>query len=229
MTAVILAAGQGTRMKSSLPKAMLTLAGETLISRQVRQLRALAVKHIIVVLGDKAQEIRSHIEKYGVRFCYNENYRHTDNLHSFKIGVQKVADECLMLHCDLIFTDALLVKVFNTPGDIVLPVDKSSFDREAMKIRLENGIVRDLSKDIPLNLASAESLPLMKFSQSALAVLKKEMDVLALSDKKSYLESAIIHIIKNAGIQPIIVDVTGYKWAEIDTPEDYDSAKTKFA
>jgi len=229
MQALILAAGQGKRMNSTLPKALLTIGGVSLIARQIKQLRALSIEQITVVLGYKADDVRNHIKTPNVKFCLNENYQHTDNLFSFHLGVKDFADDCLMLHCDLIAENDLIKTVFNSPGDMVLPLDKSSISKESMKIMIENGIIKHIQKDLPLISAAGESVPLMKFSRFALKALKKEMKAFtSYYNQTIYLENAIMNTIRNGAVEPVILDITGYKWAEIDTPEDYVSAKVIF-
>jgi len=56
---VILAAGQGKRMRSSLPKILHPLAGRPLLSHVLCTARTLAPRRIIVVHGNGAEQVRS--------------------------------------------------------------------------------------------------------------------------------------------------------------------------
>ena len=56
---VILAAGQGKRMRSSLPKILHPLAGRPLLSHVLDTARALAPRRIIVVHGNGAEQVRT--------------------------------------------------------------------------------------------------------------------------------------------------------------------------
>ena len=56
--AVILAAGQGTRMKSALPKVLHEIAGRPLVAWPVEQARLLGCEKIAVVVG--------HVKYYGI-------------------------------------------------------------------------------------------------------------------------------------------------------------------
>ena len=58
---VILAAGQGTRMKSGLPKVLHKLGGQSLIDHVLRTADALAPTTVTVVVGHKADTIRQHL------------------------------------------------------------------------------------------------------------------------------------------------------------------------
>jgi len=61
LAAVILAAGQGTRMKSSLPKVLHPLAGVPLVLWSVDRARALGAEPIVLVVGEGAQAVRETV------------------------------------------------------------------------------------------------------------------------------------------------------------------------
>jgi bifunctional UDP-N-acetylglucosamine pyrophosphorylase / glucosamine-1-phosphate N-acetyltransferase len=62
LLAVILAAGKGTRMNSSLPKVLHRLRGRPLISYAVGLARAFAPSRILVVVGHRADLVRSALD-----------------------------------------------------------------------------------------------------------------------------------------------------------------------
>ena len=61
MTAIILAAGEGTRMKSRHPKVMHKLLDRPLVSWVTRAAREAGAERIIVVVGHGADEVRAHL------------------------------------------------------------------------------------------------------------------------------------------------------------------------
>lgn len=61
MTAIILAAGEGTRMKSRHPKVMHKLLDRPLVSWVTRAAREAGAERIVVVVGNGAQEVRDHL------------------------------------------------------------------------------------------------------------------------------------------------------------------------
>ena len=58
---VVLAAGEGTRMKSSVPKVMHELAGRTLIGHAVAAAEALQPAHLVVVVGHGRDQVAEHL------------------------------------------------------------------------------------------------------------------------------------------------------------------------
>ncbi len=83
--AVILAAGYGMRMvpiNMSTPKALLTVNGERLIERLIRQLHEAGIEDITVVVGFMKDQFEYLIDTYGVKLLVNAEYSRKNNLHS---------------------------------------------------------------------------------------------------------------------------------------------------
>ena len=59
LAAVILAAGQGTRMKSELPKVLHAVGGKPMLSQVVQTARAVGAAPIVPVIGHGAELVRS--------------------------------------------------------------------------------------------------------------------------------------------------------------------------
>jgi bifunctional UDP-N-acetylglucosamine pyrophosphorylase/glucosamine-1-phosphate N-acetyltransferase len=61
--AVILAAGQGTRMRSALPKVLHQVGGRPMVDWSVALARAVGCEHIIVVCSPSGEAVQEHISK----------------------------------------------------------------------------------------------------------------------------------------------------------------------
>ncbi|NLA66643.1 MAG: NTP transferase domain-containing protein, partial [Gammaproteobacteria bacterium] len=59
--AVILAAGQGTRMKSPLPKVLHRVAGRAMLDHAIDTAEALGCERIVVGVGDHSPAVREHV------------------------------------------------------------------------------------------------------------------------------------------------------------------------
>src|SRR5919106_1808050 len=62
---VILAAGQGTRMKASLPKVLHRVAGRPMIEYALRTARSLSPQTITLIIGYQAEAVRTHLAQHG--------------------------------------------------------------------------------------------------------------------------------------------------------------------
>jgi len=63
-TAVVLAAGKGTRMESELPKVLFPVLGRPMIHYVLNALREVGVAKLIVVVGYKAEDLQSELQSY---------------------------------------------------------------------------------------------------------------------------------------------------------------------
>ena len=61
--AIILAAGQGTRMKSSLPKVLHPVGGRAMLDHAIDAAEALGCERVVVVVGAHSPEVRAHVAK----------------------------------------------------------------------------------------------------------------------------------------------------------------------
>jgi bifunctional UDP-N-acetylglucosamine pyrophosphorylase/glucosamine-1-phosphate N-acetyltransferase len=59
--AIILAAGQGTRMKSPLPKVLHPVGGRAMLDHAIDAAEALGCERIVVVVGTHSPEVRDHV------------------------------------------------------------------------------------------------------------------------------------------------------------------------
>ncbi len=85
LTLVILAAGQGTRMKSRKPKVLHHAGGRPLIEHVLETALALtAAERIFVVVGHQAGEVRDAIARPGIRFIEQKEQRGTG--HAVLVG-----------------------------------------------------------------------------------------------------------------------------------------------
>ncbi|MBU0519375.1 phosphocholine cytidylyltransferase family protein [bacterium] len=229
MQAIILAAGAGKRMGGSVPKPLLEIDGRPLIIRIIAQLRHHDISEIVVVTGARKNLIEDALIPYHIKTVFNPFYVSSDNLVSFWMGQEHISQTCIMAHADIIFEDNLLERLIAAEGDIVLPMDASSIDEEAMKILEVEGRLMDLSKTIPVEVASGESIPLMKFSYKALQQLKAlTSNVLESGRFGLYIDDSVLELVQIGNFETTILDVTGAHWAEIDTQEDLARARSIF-
>ena len=68
-TAVVLAAGKGTRMRSELPKVLFPVLGRAMIHWVLDALQSAGIRQIIVVVGYRAELVRNELSGRGVDFA----------------------------------------------------------------------------------------------------------------------------------------------------------------
>ncbi len=109
LAVIVLAAGQGKRMRSALPKVLQRLAGRPLLSYVLDAARSLKPRQILVVHGHGGAEIRSAFR--GVRVRWVEQTRQLGTGHALAQALPHVARnaDVLVLNGDvpLVRTDTL--------------------------------------------------------------------------------------------------------------------------
>ena len=97
---VILAAGQGTRMKSRLPKMLHPVLGRPMVAWSVRLAQGLGARDIVVVTGHGAEQVEEALRPLGVQFVRQEEQLGTG--HAFLMAARKLKGgaDVLLLYGD---------------------------------------------------------------------------------------------------------------------------------
>lgn len=101
--AIILAAGYGLRMvpiNMDCPKGLLTVDGEHLIDRLIKQLKEKGINDITVVVGFMKEKYEYLIDTFGVNLVYNKDYASKNNLHSLNCVVNQISNTYI-IPCDI--------------------------------------------------------------------------------------------------------------------------------
>ena len=62
LSTVVLAAGEGTRMRSDLPKVLHPIAGRPLVEHAVRAAAGLGPDELVVVVGHGREQVGAHLD-----------------------------------------------------------------------------------------------------------------------------------------------------------------------
>ena len=90
-TAILLAAGQGTRMKSSHPKVLHQILGRPMVAYLIDTLKSIGVPDILVVVGYQAEKVKAALAGEGVRFVVQEPQQGTG--HAVQAAMPAVPPE----------------------------------------------------------------------------------------------------------------------------------------
>jgi bifunctional UDP-N-acetylglucosamine pyrophosphorylase / glucosamine-1-phosphate N-acetyltransferase len=98
-TAILLAAGQGTRMKSSHPKVLHQILGRPMISYLIDTLKSRGVPDILVVVGYQAEKVVEALAEEGVRFVVQEPQGGTGHAVQVAMAAAPPEAETVMVLC----------------------------------------------------------------------------------------------------------------------------------
>jgi bifunctional UDP-N-acetylglucosamine pyrophosphorylase/glucosamine-1-phosphate N-acetyltransferase len=105
LSVVILAAGQGTRMRSSLPKVMHCIAGLPMLEHVYNRSRDLKAKDIHVVYGHGGEHLREYCSDFKVNWVMQEKQLGTG--HAVLQAAPHIADDHVVL---VLYGDVPLIK-----------------------------------------------------------------------------------------------------------------------
>ncbi|MEO0087009.1 MAG: NTP transferase domain-containing protein [candidate division WOR-3 bacterium] len=156
MKAIILAAGKGERMNSSLPKPLHKLFGLSLIERVIIPLIKAGIKELIVVLGYKGEKIEKYLRKkfrnIKIQFVYNkEYYRGNGVSFLYGAGLLKEKEKFLLLMADHIYSPEIIERVLKEEKPLMVVHNNfnliNNLEKET-KVKIDNGYVSDIGRDL---------------------------------------------------------------------------------
>lgn len=102
IAAVILAAGQGTRMKSELPKVLHPVAGQPMLEHVVRAAQAAGASPVVAVVGHGAEQVRVQFAPETLQFALQAEQLGTGHaLMSAEVALDGFSGDLLLLCGDV--------------------------------------------------------------------------------------------------------------------------------
>jgi len=140
---IILAAGKGTRMKSSTPKVLHTLCNKPMIEYIIEEALSIT-KNVDVILGYKFDEIKEKIKNYNVNIHKQDLEKFPGTGGALK-EVPIRGEKILILNGDMpLITKEEIEKFFNIDADIVMSVMKLNNPDGYGRVVIENGEVKKI-------------------------------------------------------------------------------------
>ncbi len=221
--AVILAAGQGARLGVKMSKPLVPVLGQSLLERSVRTCATVGVRRFFVVLGYEEEQVRTYIDPLAARLDINitcvsaENWL-LGNGASARAAASQVGNQAFfLLMVDHLLDPEILNNLLADPpasGEVCLAVDRHGpgvFDlHDATKVRCVNGRVEGIGKD--LDEWDGIDTGVFLCTPAIFSGLEKAYDA-----GRHFLSQAIAELASRGLVRP--VDVTGYRWLDVDTPE----------
>ena len=241
--AIILAAGQGTRLRpltNNKPKCLVLLQGKTFLERQVNVLKRAGVKDLLVVGGYREDLIK----EAGFNCMVNPKYESTNMVETLFSAKEKMLDSTIVSYGDIIFEKNVLESLINSPNDISVIVDKQwkklwgkRFQdplSDAESLIIEDGCIVEIGQKVnSYEKICGQYIGLMKFQGSGIDLIKRHYEEAknqantgtnplnaSLPFEKSYLTDFLYSLIRGGATIKAVPVNNG--WLEIDTLSDLD-------
>lgn len=244
MQAIILAAGMGKRLKeltSNATKCMVEVNGEMMIHKTLMHLEKLNLNKIVLVVGYEGQQLMDYVNSLGlktpVEYVVNGVYDKTNNIYSLYLAKEYLLqDDTLLLESDLVYEEAVIRKLVDTPYPSLVLVDKfeSWMDGTCITVDEDDNITSFVSKrefDFTKTDEYYKTVNLYKFSKNFsekyyVPFLEAYCNAMGLNE---YYEQVLKVITFLGDLEIKAVKLNGEKWYEIDDVQDLDIAESLLA
>jgi 2-aminoethylphosphonate-pyruvate transaminase len=224
-TAVILAAGMGSRLgpaSGGRPKGLLELDGQSLVSRSVKQVRAVGVERVVLVAGFRAQDYLDAFAGHSdVEIVVNQRYQHSGSMSSLGTVREAVTEDFLVLESDLLYESRALDAVLGHEGRNVLLTSGMTGSGDEVWVEQRNGWLVGLSKNANhLSGVYGELVGITRVSQALFTAMCAVAEERPGMEYESALAAAAKAVPVACHMVPDLV------WSEIDDPGHLHRAQT---
>jgi choline kinase len=243
MKAIILAAGQGTRLRpltDDRPKCMVEYNGKSIITTILETMHNCGIEDIAIVGGYKIDVLKEYLKDQRIFFFENKAYEKTNMVSTFFCAKEWMDDDLIISYADIMYTDSILQKVLSEPSPISTSVDLEWLelwkhrmddplsDAETMKLDDMGNIMELGKKPKSYDEIQGQYMGLIKIKKELLreivefyATLSRDAMYDGKTFEQMYMTSFLQMIIDH--IMPIKAVLVHGGWIEIDCIQDMES------
>lgn len=229
-TAVILAAGMGTRLDGIgnwVPKGFLKLGDKFIIEESINRLQQVGIERIVIVTGH-LKEFYTQLASDSnglIETVYNEHYDNSGTMYSLYKAYDLVKEDFLLIESDLIYEQRALQAVLDFPKNNAVLLSGATHSGDEIFVETSNDILVNMSKSRSElgEQILGELVGICKISQSLFSVMVHEA-------KSSFTDTFHVNyevdsLVKASSSSPVFCHlVSDLIWAEIDNSEHLDRA-----
>jgi choline kinase len=243
LRAIILAAGEGTRLRPytlDRPKCLVEVDGVSLLDRQLAVLATAPIQPIVLIGGYRVEMLK----RSGIEIRANPRYAETNMVWTLFCAEEDLEGDVLLCYGDIVYSREILEALLNSKADIAVAIDLDweSYwrarnedplaDAETLKLAADGQILEIGQKPKSLAEIEGQYMGLMKFSPKGTQLLKKTFHdakstgaLRGKSLEKAYMTDLLQAMI-DLHYRLDAVPVHG-GWVEVDTVSDLLSETTK--
>jgi L-glutamine-phosphate cytidylyltransferase len=230
MKAIILAAGQGTRIRAThgeQPKCLITVNRDnwTILDQHIHSSLIAGVTDVGIVVGYEKDQIIRHVTKrWGslnhYTFIENPRFAETNNIYSLWLGRDWLkSDSFVAFNADVALHSEILPRALASGTPITMIVDRAWRD-ETMKVVIRGNRIVRMSKQITPQEFSATYIGITVFDGSVVDRLFGKLDRLIRDGNNQAFFNAGVELLIEEGVWVGYTETGGRPWAEIDDAGD---------
>lgn len=220
-TAVILAAGLGSRLKDRttyMPKGFLEIENQSLIERSVRLLLEAGISRIVIGTGHAAERYEDFALHYPQISCIrSELYATTGSMYTFYNIRHVLTEPLLLLESDLLYHPSGLQALLQHPAPDVILASGATHSGDEVYIETGNGnrLINMSKKPEELHHIDAELVGITKLSPETCRRMFAYCESTLDTQPKLDYEHAMAAVSDDRN--PVVVHkIDQYPWCEID-------------
>jgi len=161
--AVILAAGEGSRMRPltyTRPKVMLPIANKPILAYLVEELITAGIEHLVLIVGYHDEQIRDYFgdgSKWGVDIAYSKQRAQLGTADALRSVEDLMDDRFIMVNGDIILNSKDVLSLSRLNGNVMSVIELASVEGMGV-IEVDNGHVLRIHEKVenpPTRLANA--------------------------------------------------------------------------
>jgi phosphoenolpyruvate phosphomutase len=225
MMALILNSGTGKRMgglTKDKPKCMTEITrGETILSRQLRQLCAVGIKTVVITTGEFDSLIKSYCFSIELpltyNFVHNNIFAETNYIYSMHLASELLIDDIILMHGDLVFEDNVLEHIATSKESCMTVCSRAPLPEKDFKAVVINKKIVKVGVDFFDRAITAQ--PLYKLMHADMTAWMERIAYFCENGKTDcYAENALNEITDKINLLPL--DIKNSFCTEIDTLQD---------
>lgn len=236
MRVIILNAGMGKRLgylTENNPKCLVKITEkESILDLQLKNLLKHNLMDLVILTGPFEEKIKNYITKnypaLKVQYINNPIYDKTNYIYSMYLLKDKIEDNVILFHGDLIFSDVILESVINFKEKNGVLINKEiEIPKKDFKALVIDEKIIKIGVDI-FEKNSAFLAPLYKLSKDFFKIWLNQIEKFIVQNKvKYYAEDALNEVLDSLILKPIYFN--DINCMEIDDFEDLQTIKKFYA
>lgn len=190
MKVIILAAGQGTRLRpltDDRPKCMVEVKGKSIIERLLDTMRSCGIKEddITIVTGYRNDVLKERFKDTGIHFIVNEDYDTTNMVCSLMCArsLMEQEEDIIISYGDIIYGEPVFRKILDAKDNMSVIVDDGWYeywaercenpldDAETLMFDQEDYLTEIGQKTTELSKVQSQYIGLMRFKKTGLKAM----------------------------------------------------------
>ena len=221
-------------LTNNTPKCLLKVGERSLLQRSMDALIMSGIHEFVFVTGYLHGMIEDFVSStykdIECTFIHNDVYETTNNIYSLWLARPKAENEdILLLDSDLLYDPQIIARVLSQKEDNVLTLIRHELGEEEMKVVVDaKGTITEISKTCSPSQAAGESLGIERMGKAYTSALYKELEHMMNEEhlENVFYERAFERLIEQ-GHSFSVLDVSDLFSCELDTVEDFETAKQK--